>query len=203
MIPFLKEGLDELAETAISIKLGVQTYLQNHFPSNQPGKQIALFTMLAYAALIITLPKVLSLLIAFPVVVLTPLILGAFVFTQASLESAIFWGRRIKRLENRLPNCYATLQENSLLLLALAIFSWLPFPGFQLRALMLLPLLTTELFFITKVIRNCLDTKLPELMRTPVTRSCAILAPVVAYSGVQATTEFFGLTTSEASPQST
>jgi hypothetical protein len=193
MIKFLHEGLEELSETARQVKSAAYTYFQQHFPSNKPERRVVLFAMLSYAALILTLPKVLSLLLAFPVVILVPILLGAIVFAQASMGSAVFWGQRIKRLENRLPSCYASLQENTMLLLGLAVFSWLPLPGLQLRALLLLPLLTTEAFMAKQLIVKALNTTVEELRDDPVKKSCEFLWPLVSYSGVKTTAEFFGL----------
>ena len=191
MIRFLQEGLEELSQTAMHAKSVLHTHYQKHFPSNQPEKRVFLFLMLSYAALIIALPKVLSLFLAVPVVILVPTLLGAIVFAQASMGSAVFWGQRIKRLENRLPSCYASLQENTMLLLGLAVFSWLL--GFQLWALLLLPLLTTEAFMAKQLFNRGLNTTFEEFRADPVEKSCAFLLPLVSYSGLKSTTEFFGL----------
>ena len=195
MLKFLIDGFKELQGTVNFTKRSLSSHYQEHFPYSKPDKQLFLFLMLCYASLILILPRILSLVLSAFVVILAPLALSTVVFAQSLLKSALFWGRSIKRLKNQIPNAFAPLQENILLVFALSILSWLPILGLQLRAFLLLPLLTTEIFMVKQTIQQYFSASPQEIKEQPITASIQFIKPVAEFSGLNSTLTFFGLPT--------
>ena len=195
MLQFFLEGFSELAETCSFVQEKLSDHYNRHFVSKPLAEKVALGIMLAFAAVIILFPSIISLPIAAVVIILSPILLGTITFAQSCLATTLYWGKSIPRLKNRLPSGYAPLQENILLLLCLSLLSCVPIIGFKIRALLLLPLFMTQLYMAKELIDSFFKLRAEDFASKPMATSAALLTPLITYSGLKNTADFFGAPT--------
>ncbi|MEC7030479.1 MAG: hypothetical protein VXW87_02275 [Pseudomonadota bacterium] len=192
MITFFLEGLEELTTTAKSTKKAITSHIQKHFPNHMLSKRLYLFTMISYGVMILFTPYLLSSMLSLPVLLVSLLTLSATACAQTVMKSAIFWGKQLPRLKNHLPDTNHALRDNLIVLYAFRVLSFIPFFSIPMLALVALPILTTQIYVATNLVRRLFSR--PQLtIPESVDPAENLLYSFASFSALRSTLCFFGI----------
>ncbi len=167
LLTFFLEGVSDLKVTLATIRQNANTYFSKHFPATNPEKQLFLFAMICCAAVLQFFPNAVAATIGLCIIASLYLVSSAAAFC----------------------NQHAGLQERIFTFVVMNILSWMPLLGLSTRALLLLPVLTAQLYSIKKYLGPLLNLKESNYFSQHAFND---IKSILSHSVLQSTCSFWG-----------